>query len=65
MAIVRKYKSRIVDLKEPIADTFVVTLESLGKKFKFKPGQFLHLALDEYDPTKAWPDSLIIVSVAG
>jgi len=25
----------------------------------FRPGQFLHLALDEYDPTSFWPDSRV------
>ncbi|MBU3914486.1 FAD-dependent oxidoreductase [bacterium] len=57
MAIVRKYRSRVVRIVQAKPDIFVVTFESLEKPFKFKPGQFLHLALDEYDPTKAWPES--------
>ncbi len=29
----------------------------MGRPFKYRPGQFLHLALDEYDPSDAWPES--------
>lgn len=57
MAIIRKYQSRVVSIERPVPGIFVVTLESLEKPFKFKSGQFLHLALDPYDPSKAWPDS--------
>ena len=28
-------------------------------KCKFKPGQFLHLVLDAYDPSYNWPDSRV------
>ena len=57
MAIVKKYRSKVTCLEHPKSDIFVVTLESLDKGFKFKPGQFLHLALDPFDPSRAWPDS--------
>ena len=26
---------------------------------RFKPGQFLHLALDDYDPSGFWPESRV------
>jgi ferredoxin-NADP reductase len=29
----------------------------LEKPFKFLPGQFLHLTLDDYDPGSGWPES--------
>lgn len=32
-------------------------LEVLGRPPKFKPGQFIHVALDEYDPARHWPES--------
>jgi ferredoxin-NADP reductase len=47
----------------------VLAIESFGEKVKrftllpeqaiprFKNGQFLHLAMDEYDPSSNWPDS--------
>ena len=57
MALIRKYRSRVVSVEQPLEEIYVVVFESLEKNYKFKPGQFLHLALDPYDPTKAWPDS--------
>jgi predicted ferric reductase len=55
--MIRKYRSRVVSLEQPLEGIYVVGFESMGKSFKFRPGQFLHLALDHYDPSKAWPDS--------
>lgn len=57
MAIVKKYKAIIVSIKNKIEGVYSLELKSLGSSFKYLPGQFLHLALDEYDPSDAWPDS--------
>ena len=41
-------------------DVFTLRIESEKKTPKFKPGQFLHLALDSYDPCGGfWPDSRV------
>ncbi len=56
MAIVKKYKSEVVDIQNPVSDIFIAKFKS-DKKFKYKPGQFLHIALDEYDPSQPWPES--------
>jgi ferredoxin-NADP reductase len=39
----------------------VYTIDLLSRKHfpLFKPGQFLHLALDPYDPAGFWPDSRV------
>jgi len=57
MAIVKKYPSRIVSIKNSIDGVYTIDFESLGKPFKYDAGQFLHLAIDEYDPSTQWPDS--------
>jgi predicted ferric reductase len=57
MAIVKKYKSEIVDIQRPFSDIYVVSFKSLERPYKYLPGQFLHLALDPYDPSCAWPES--------
>ena len=57
MAIVKKYPAKVVAIHSEIAGVYTLELESLGKHFKYEPGQFLHLALDEYDPSGQWPDS--------
>jgi len=53
----KKYKAEVVSIINPVDDIYPVELRSLTGKFKFLPGQFLHLALDEYDPSFGWPES--------
>ncbi|MCL5020935.1 MAG: FAD-dependent oxidoreductase [Bacteroidetes bacterium] len=57
MSIVRKYKARVVEVLQRLPDVYTVQLESETGRFRYSPGQFLHLALDEYDPSRAWPES--------
>lgn len=57
MAIVKKYPAVVVALYNNVKGVYTLELETLGKPFKYVPGQFLHLAVDEYDPTVQWPDS--------
>ncbi|OGU29013.1 MAG: hypothetical protein A2057_09615 [Ignavibacteria bacterium GWA2_35_9] len=56
MAIVKKYKAKVEEIKNPFPDIYTVTFSS-DKRFQFLPGQFLHLALDEYDGIGQWPES--------
>lgn len=55
--IVKKYRSEVVSVYNPVAGIRTVTLRPLEKPYKYNPGQFLHLALDEYDPARPWPES--------
>jgi 3-ketosteroid 9alpha-monooxygenase subunit B len=57
MANVRKYLSEVTRIREPVTGTFVVSLRSEERPFRYSPGQFLHLALDPYDPSFPWPPS--------
>jgi len=57
MAIVKKYKVEVVSIENKIQDVYTLEFKSLSGRFKYLPGQFLHLALDEYDPSGAWPES--------
>lgn len=56
MAIIRKYKAKVEQIINPLPDVFTITF-SCDKKFKYLPGQFLHLALDHYDGVGQWPES--------
>lgn len=47
--MVRKYKVKVVEHKHLIDNIYLLEFESGSKKFKYKPGQFLHLAIDNYD----------------
>ena len=47
---------KIIDHGEKTYSVFLVPQKRLPR---FKPGQFLHLALDDYDPSRHWPDSRV------
>jgi predicted ferric reductase len=57
MAIIKKYPAKVLRIQNSIEGVYTLELESLGKPFKYDAGQFLHLAIDEYDPSVQWPDS--------
>jgi len=54
--LVKKYNAEIVSILHPADGVYTVEL-SAQTPFKYAPGAFLHLALDEYDPSSAWPES--------
>lgn len=56
--LAKKYRSKVISISNPLEGLYTVQLESTRGKFKYSPGQFLHLALDEsYDGVGQWPDS--------
>ena len=55
--MIKKYLAEIVSIVQPVNDIFTVEMRSLDSPFKYAPGQFLHLALEPYDPSYAWPES--------
>jgi len=57
MAIVKKYSARVLKIFNSNDGVYTLEFKSLGKPFKYDAGQFLHLAIDEYDPSTQWPDS--------
>ncbi len=57
MAIVKKYPAEVVSVINSIEGVYTVEFRTLAKPFRYEPGQFLHLALDAFDPAEQWPDS--------
>lgn len=56
--LAKKYLSKIVSIVNPYKGIYTVEFKSLAGKFKYLPGQFLHIALDQdYDGSNQWPDS--------
>lgn len=55
--IVKKYKAELIAIENIGNNVYTLELQSKSGRFKFLPGQFLHLALDEYDPSEPWPES--------
>ncbi|MCF7804211.1 MAG: FAD-dependent oxidoreductase [Candidatus Marinimicrobia bacterium] len=56
--LAKKYPSRIVSITKQLEEIFTVEFESLRWRYRYYPGQFLHLAIDEtYDGVGQWPES--------
>lgn len=56
--LVKKFYSNVDSIINPFPGIYTLVLSSLGKPYKFFPGQFLHLSIDaEYDGIGQWPDS--------
>jgi ferredoxin-NADP reductase len=54
----KKYKSIIRKIENPVEGVYTLTIEPLAGKFRFAPGQFLHLSIDsDYDGVSQWPES--------
>lgn len=54
----KKYKSELISVLNPFEGIYTLEFRSLGKGFKYQPGQFLHLATDvDYDGIDQWPES--------
>jgi ferredoxin-NADP reductase len=57
MAIVRKHRSQVVEVRRLLPEVSLVRFEAQDRPFQYQAGQFLHLALDPYDPARPWPES--------
>lgn len=54
----KKYKSELIDIRNPFKGIYTLEFKSLNGKYKYLPGQFLHIAIDsDYDGSGQWPDS--------
>ena len=56
--LAKKYLSEIISITNPFSGIYTIEFAPEKGKYKYSPGQFLHIALDEdYDGTSQWPDS--------
>jgi len=56
--LAKKYKSTVVSILNPFSGIYTVEFAPERGKYKYLPGQFLHIALDQdYDGSSQWPDS--------
>jgi predicted ferric reductase len=56
--LAKKYRSIIVSINNPFNGIYTLEFKSLGSKYKYHPGQFLHIAINaDYDGSSQWPDS--------
>ncbi|MCJ7748899.1 MAG: FAD-dependent oxidoreductase [Desulfobacterales bacterium] len=59
MATPQKLRCRIQKITNHGDHVYTVDLAPERPLPRFKPGQFLHLALDDYDPSGFWPESRV------
>ena len=59
MAVVRKVPCVVLGVTDHGEHVYTVELRPLAPVPRFKPGQFLHLALDRYEPGGFWPESRV------
>lgn len=59
MAVAQKLRCRVEQIKDHGDHVYTVELRPERPAPRFRPGQFLHLALDEYDPSGFWPESRV------
>jgi len=59
MAVVRRIPCVVEALEDHGEHVYTVHLRPGVQAPRFKPGQFLHLALDPYEPGGFWPDSRV------
>ncbi len=56
--LAKKYRAKLISIINPFEGIYTLEFKSLGRPFKYHPGQFLHLAVDkDYDGIGQWPDS--------
>jgi ferredoxin-NADP reductase len=59
MAVAQKMRCRVERIVDNGEQVYIVDLKPERILPRFRPGQFLHLALDDYDPSGFWPESRV------
>ncbi len=59
MAVAQKIHCRVETILDHGNSVYTIVLRPERLLPRFRPGQFLHLALDEYDPSGFWPESRV------
>jgi ferredoxin-NADP reductase len=59
MAVTQKLRCEVVEITDVGEHVYTVELKPERPIPRFLPGQFLHLALDAYDPCSFWPESRV------
>jgi NAD(P)H-flavin reductase len=56
--LAKKYKSELISILNPFAGIYTLEFRPFDGKYKYHPGQFLHLSIEhDYDGSSQWPDS--------
>jgi ferredoxin-NADP reductase len=59
MTVAQKLRCQVARIVDHGEQVYTVELRPERPAPRFRPGQILHLALDEYDPSSFWPESRV------
>lgn len=59
MAVIQRIRCRVEQVVNHGERVYTIALKPERVIPRFRPGQFLHLALDDYDPSGFWPESRV------
>ncbi len=59
MTVAQKLRCQVARIVDHGEQVYTVELHLERPAPRFRPGQFLHLALDDYDPSGFWPESRV------
>ncbi len=59
MSMPRKIRCTVESIIDHGGHVYTVDLQPAGPVPSFRPGQFLHLTADDYDPASFWPESRV------
>ena len=65
MATPIKFRAQVEKVARYGADVATFDFHCLDRRPRYKPGQFLHLAVDPYDPSAHWPESRVFTIASG
>ncbi len=65
MATPVKFQAKVSKISRHCDDVVTYEFSVLGRRPRYRAGQFLHLALDPYDPSSHWPDSRVFTIASG
>jgi len=65
MATPIKFTAEVARIIRHGPDVATYEFHGLSKQPRFKPGQFLHLTIDLYDPSQHWPESRVFTIANG
>jgi len=60
-----KFSAEVTNVRRHGGDVATYEFRCLTPRPRWKPGQFLHLALDAYDPSGHWPESRCFTMASG
>lgn len=60
-----RFAATLVKIERSGPEVATYHLSYTGRRLRFRPGQFVHLAIDPFDPSRHWPESRVFSIASG